>query len=541
MKILNHKNLAAVARAIMLVVPLVLGTEAKADLPSFARFLSPGQLTKSHAHEKKLTDCYACHTLTRGIDDSRCLDCHKDVKERLSRRDGYHGKLQGSCTECHTDHKGLESDIINDFDPQAFNHRLSNYPLTGKHAEIHCDKCHAKQHPHDEPHIHYIGLKATKCTSCHKNPHPQAISIDCEKCHSTDGWSGPALKYTHSRDSQYKLLGKHQEASCEKCHRGPEPATQFIVPNTACVDCHADKHNDQLSKSCEKCHDETGWTGRSTNYSHALDSNYKLVGKHQELSCDKCHKPGEPIAKLAAAKFKDIGTDCINCHTDEHQGQLSTQCRNCHGEFGWKGAFLTFNHDEQSNFKLDAIHNSVGCADCHEHETYKPLKAACVDCHAEYAEIMAGSSGMTAGKALPDPHWKRIRCDQCHDSREEGQRIVSYQDRCVQCHNPRYGLLLLDWMKAWFDSRVETHALFQQIQEQGLTMPAEFQQFPERIKQVEKIGAHNFLLAPLEWKALKDDLEREASKSLTSKANNSDARQLLETASENSAAEGSKK
>jgi len=382
-----------VTLAISLVVagPLLFQRAVWADalLSSFTRFLSPGELTRSHAQEEKLKDCYACHTLTRGIDDSLCLDCHKTVKERLSDREGYHGKLEGNCNECHTDHKGPNADIV-DLNSEAFNHRLAKYALTGKHAEIECDKCHPKKEPGDAVGTRYMGLKFGECTDCHKDPHPKDFGADCLKCHMTEGWSGRALRYSHGRDSKYKLMGKHQEVSCEKCHRGPEPESQFSLPKTTCLHCHADEHKEQLSK----------------------------------------------------------------------------QCGECHGEFGWKGAFVNFNHNEQSSYKLDATHESVACADCHRDKKYKPLKSECVDCHAEYDSIMAGRPGRTAAQVKADPHWKRVRCDQCHDTRAGGQRIPLYQDKCVECHNARYGPLLLDWMKDWSKLRLEVQALLQQATEE---------------------------------------------------------------------------
>jgi len=460
MKSKIHKsNFIGVALAISLVVvgPLLFQKNVWGDamLSSLTKLLSPGELTRSHAREEKLKDCYACHTLTQGIDDSLCLDCHKAVKERLSERDGYHGKLQGNCKDCHTDHKGSDMDIIG-LNSNAFNHRLANYALTGKHAEIECVKCHGRQEQGEAAGTRYIGVKFGACTDCHKNPHPNAFGQDCESCHTTTGWSGRALIYTHSRDSKYKLLGKHQEVSCDKCHKDPNPEAKFLLPDTECAQCHQDVHN----------------------------------------------------------------------------GQLSKQCQECHNEFAWKGAFVTFNHNEQSSYKLDATHQSVACADCHENKKYKPLKSECVDCHGEYDSIMAGTFGGTAARAKADPHWKRVRCDQCHDTRAGEQRIALYQDKCVECHNPRYGPLLLDWMKDWSKFRLEVQALLQQAAEEVLSENG-FERISRKLTETEKIGAHNFLMAPLEWKALRADLEREISGSLARKPGDSETGQARAGSSSN--------
>ena len=181
---------------------------AESALSSFTRFLSPGKLTRPHAEEKKLRNCYTCHTLTKGIDDALCLDCHKTVKERLKSQSGYHGKLQGRCQSCHTDHKGPDKDITG-LDPKAFNHRQSNYPLTGKHAEIKCDKCHTRENRDSEHESRYMDKIFGTCADCHDDPHPADFDPNCEKCHTTGGWTGRDLLFSHSRDSKYKLLGNH--------------------------------------------------------------------------------------------------------------------------------------------------------------------------------------------------------------------------------------------------------------------------------------------------------------------------------------------
>jgi hypothetical protein len=218
---------------------------------------------------------------------------------------------------------------------------------------------------------------------------------------------------------------------------------------------------------------------------------------------------------------------------DEHKEQLSKSCEECHNEFAWKGAFVNFNHNEQSSYKLDATHESVACADCHQDKKYKPLKSECVDCHGEYDSIMAGRPGQTAASAKADPHWKRVRCDQCHDTRAENQRIVLYQDKCVECHNPRYGPLLLDWMKDWSKFRLEVQALLQQAAEEEALSENGLERISRKLTETERIGAHNFLMAPLEWKALRADLGLEISGSLARKPGDSETGQARTGSSTN--------
>ncbi len=207
--------------AVLSVLCLLLlqsAAQAEGPLIKLTRFISPGELTQSHASEPNLRDCYACHTLTEGIDDALCLKCHKVIKERFDSHSGYHGKLAGRCQACHTEHKGRQEKIIK-FTPEGFNHGLSNYPLTGKHAETGCDKCHALKKQNKMEGRRYIGVKYDACVICHENPHGQSMSANCLECHTTGGWTGLELRYSHARDSKYKLRGKHFEANCDKCHK----------------------------------------------------------------------------------------------------------------------------------------------------------------------------------------------------------------------------------------------------------------------------------------------------------------------------------
>src|SRR5690606_2097896 len=83
-----------------------------------------------------------------------------------------------ACFSCHpTGEKG-----------NAFNHALSNFPLTGAHTTVDCQQCHSQG---------YAGT-STDCYDCHltdynssANPNHQALSIstNCIECHSTEpGW-----------------------------------------------------------------------------------------------------------------------------------------------------------------------------------------------------------------------------------------------------------------------------------------------------------------------------------------------------------------
>jgi hypothetical protein len=43
------------------------------------RLLAPGPLIGGHKDLEK-SDCLKCHDAGKGVPDSKCLDCHKDIK-----------------------------------------------------------------------------------------------------------------------------------------------------------------------------------------------------------------------------------------------------------------------------------------------------------------------------------------------------------------------------------------------------------------------------------------------------------------------------
>jgi hypothetical protein len=57
--------------------------------------------------------------------------------------------------------------------------------------------------------------------------------------------------------------------------------------------------------------------------------------------------------------------------------------------------------------------------------------------------------------------------------------------------------------------RLEIQALLQQAQEDAVLSEDKLEQISQRLTKIDKIGSHNFHLAPIEWKALKAELERE--------------------------------
>src|SRR5579872_6987317 len=138
------------------------------------------------------------------------------------------------------------------------------------------------------------------------------------------------------------------------------------TPKLRCVGCHSEiqerleKHRGYHAavvhmasdkEDCVRCHQEhvganfniVRWEKPRAKFDHNL-TGYRLEGKHASVACEKCHNESHvPGEARAAIKVKDanrtyLGLDsrCSSCHSDEHRGQLGTDCARCHSLNGWK-------------------------------------------------------------------------------------------------------------------------------------------------------------------------------------------------------------
>jgi hypothetical protein len=104
-----------------------------------------------------------------------------------------------------------------------------------------------------------------------------------------------------------------------------------------------------------------------------------------------------------SAAFQDTESECNACHKDddEHKASLGPACQLCHNPNDW-GIWL-FEHDTQTDFKLDGAHKDLGCDRCH----YKPVKlkvdqsSNCHACH-EHDDTHRGRFGR--------------QCERCHNT-----------------------------------------------------------------------------------------------------------------------------
>jgi len=311
--------------------------------------------------------CDTCHVGNLYHDKltNVCVDCHKkDDKHKAS--------LGNECARCHVERDWKER--------AKFDHAKTDFPLLGKHATVQCKDCHKDVMYKEAP-------KA--CIACHKkdDKHKGSLGEACGKCHYERDWK--KTSFDHAK-SDFPLLGKHQKAECNTCHK----SINFKEAPKDCYSCHRkdDKHEDQEGRLCEKCHDEKAWKP-APKFDHGL-ARFPLLGKHEPLECKKCH---------VNPRFKDAKIDCYACHVkdDKHKKALSTDCGLCHNARSWKA--WVYDHDKQTKFVLDGKHKGLACGACHKlpMEAKVVTSTQCVSCHAKN-DVHDGSYGR--------------QCQQCHVS-----------------------------------------------------------------------------------------------------------------------------
>lgn len=383
---------------------LIIMGLAVAVLLTGGRMFNPGPVSaKSRAgvslqgftsHAGFESQCSRCHQPLKTIQAELCVACHTDVGQQLSSHSGFHGRLSNAaqCADCHAEHRGRS------FDPTrqallSFDHALTRFPLTGKHAQIQCADCHKNGDFTQAP---------TQCADCHHESlvHARLFPAACEDCHTTQAWT-PATVSGKPFDHEATAFSLVHHAkdfvgngmACTACHN--QPAGQFD-PQT-CVDCHAAKdlsfmtaHVQQFGPECLQCHDGRD---RMQGFDHAAV--FPLAGRHARLACESCH---------ANKQFASTPTQCVRCHAEPviHAGFFGLKCEYCHTAQAWQPALLRLHP-----FPLDHGGNGqVSCQTCH---TQKYAEYTCYGCHDHQPEEIQASHARAGigSDRLPD-------CAACH-------------------------------------------------------------------------------------------------------------------------------
>lgn len=405
----------------------------------------PGPLHPAHAAVAVLDggrNCSACHRSGAGVDAAACNGCHEAIGAETEARRGLHGSLDAEavqrCERCHGDHHGDQVALIAPHafaragvdDPERYDHRHVEFRLTGAHAALGCERCHAAARAAAPPAGgRFLGLDQD-CASCHLDAHRGAFGADCAACHGQERPWPEAPGLAHAR---FALQDAHAQVPCASCHAEGSPRdvvaeAQATLPTRGCAECHADPHGGATAAAataillpdtadCARCHRATRWADARADATAHAAYGFALRAAHASADCAACHGDGGRAPRWTGEA--PALAACSACHASPHADALMSTataavgpangCAGCHrdddADFG-AGRIDAAQH-AATGFALAAPHADVACVTCHEGDERAerfPGRAAadCTACHAD----------VHAGQFATDPRY--AQCTACH-------------------------------------------------------------------------------------------------------------------------------
>jgi hypothetical protein len=330
-------------------------------------------------------ECAGCHVDARFVplDYDACTSCHVNphrapFKER-------------ACEDCHP---SPATWVV-----KAFDHDLTRYDLVGQHVDVACDDCHKGDKT--EP------IAFNRCETCHFDLHKgQFRPQGCEDCHTVQVAAFALRDWDHDQ-TDWPLVGKHQEQECEECHDDQGAAVYRDLPHGDCDECHEDAHAGRFEPTdCSKCHVSDGFEINAFDHDQ---TDFPHTGKHVGLECSKCHRDYQ---------WNGIPHEsCLDCHYPEnpHSGAMSAdRCESCHTTQAFD--VMQFDHAAETGFDLAPAHDELACRSCHEQvEDFEGLDSSCTACHQD---------------DLPFGHYDGP-CETCHEAEHWAPAGLGDNDHAV--------------------------------------------------------------------------------------------------------------
>ena len=224
-----------------------------------------------------------------------------------------------------------------------FNHKVK------EHQQFSCNDCHHREGKDRQ--LEYAGHES--CVGCHLNQFINPERAMCAICHDKLDAVPPTTKtfpatfiegFNMKFDHEAHTRGKGRPAEgCNACHdpRGPgKSIPSGIGAHANCYACHT---AESKIGSCVTCHELKPYS-RTPQSRYVFKSvfSHATHGPGQGVSCDDCHsiRPGA-----------SQGNQVTTIIPDEHCGQISNTCANC--------------HNGSRAFSGRNMYDMLSCARCH--------------------------------------------------------------------------------------------------------------------------------------------------------------------------------
>ena len=456
--------------AVLFVVAVSFTARAQAGI------VSPGDLATPHAGLEGVPNCKKCHGREENKFRTQCLDCHRDLRERIEANKGYHAKPvvqdKKDCALCHLDHNGRDFELIrwtqSGGSRDQFDHAQTGYKLDGAHKKLACADCHHqkfqapaggwKNRDALDPKKTMLGLP-TKCEGCHTDVHrKQFADRSCTACHNTERWTTASRNFDHAK-TKYPLQGLHLDVSCKSCHKKASMdgtdvviyAPQGGLKFGQCVDCHSNPHRPENRwEKCEDCHDVTRkFSETKISATRHAETGYALDGRHINSGCDSCHGGAGGYKSRIRELPKGDCTPCHSANTHETPAVRSlrppyanlsdaSRCSSCHTTEGFSPANYTLEAHAQTVFPVRDLHAATACLECH-----RPGPSLVGASHAQQPTPL-----VKAKRRIPlhPTEGNTKDCETCHKNVHLGEFDVNQNpDKCAGCHTTR------GWQDVTFD------------------------------------------------------------------------------------------
>jgi hypothetical protein len=435
--------------------------------------------------------CFLCHFkgADRGHAATACPSCHGIPKEEVE-HEGFifshesYMAIGVDCSQCHLDVASGTGDVPRErcfschverterFEDSAFIHETH----VTKHG-VDCLQCHLEIQ-HGE--IHMVKSLEVRCESCHVRLHTLQKKMYM-------GVSGKGVNDTPSRMFAAQV-------SCDGCHTHIVPTGElgtFAIgeksleaERESCVICHGEGYDAMLDDWVEAINhavnefepmlERAGESlkqhrGKEADLREAetlindAEYNFDMVrtgkGVHNVEYAVKLLKASSDQIDVAM-KYLDAGAKPME--RSRLLGTPDGYCTIlCHARVGVPEEihFAEMRHDFPHKMHAEDI--GIECTICHSPDKHKmriisrdecmnchhvQQDIECRNCHAEQDIVFRGvAEGYGLDEDIPGSMGEAIECEDCHDLHVAGPLLATMREKCVECHEPGYDVMLIDW------------------------------------------------------------------------------------------------